>query len=398
MVLDIFTKNESELEQKLIDVRRNLHQEPELSNEEVKTTLKIRKWLEEADIDILDLPLKTGVIGEISGNVAGPTIAIRADIDALPIHEQADIPFPSTVPGVMHACGHDFHTAVILGAAYLLKKRQENLKGTVRVLFQPAEETGHGAKAILASKGLENVEAIFGLHNDPLSELGVLGTKEGVLTAGVDRFEIEVKGKGSHAAKPEEGIDPIIIAAEIISRLQTIVSREAKSSESVVISVTQIHGGNTWNVIPESVYLEGTVRTFKEEIRKTIPAKIERVLNGVAASYGGEARLIWHPGPPSVQNDKEWTLFAKRIAVQNGYKVVEVEPTAGGEDFAFYQQKIRGAFVNIGVAGEYGLHHPKYYLNEEAILPASYYFADLAEQALVELYGQSLSAKYIPQV
>ncbi|MFT8320845.1 MAG: amidohydrolase [Bacillus sp. (in: firmicutes)] len=398
MILDIFTKEESELERKLIHIRRNLHEEPELSNEEVKTTQKIRLWLEEAGIAILDLPLKTGIIGEISGDSTGPVIAIRADIDALPINEQADIPFSSKVPGVMHACGHDFHTTVILGTAYLLKKRQADLKGTVRILFQPAEETGHGAKSILATKGLEKVQAIFGLHNDPLKELGVLAAKEGVLTAGVDRFEIEVTGKGAHAARPEEGIDPIIIASEIISRLQTIVSREIKSSESVVISVTQIHGGNTWNVIPESVYLEGTVRTFKEEIREAIPQKIERVLKGISQSYGGKALLKWHPGPPSVQNDKEWTLFAKQIAEQNGYKVVDAEPTSGGEDFAFYQQKIRGAFVNIGVAGEYGLHHPKYHLNEEAILPASHFFADLAQQALKELNGQFLSSAYIPQI
>ncbi|WP_445486751.1 amidohydrolase [Niallia sp. 03133] len=384
---------EKELEEKLIAVRRNLHEEPELSNEEVKTTEKIKNWLKEGGISILDLPLKTGVIGEITGSSSGPIVAIRADIDALPIQEQTDFPFKSAVSGVMHACGHDFHTSVILGAAYLLKQRQERLKGTVRVLFQPAEETGHGAKSILSANGLDKVEAIFGLHNDPLSELGVMATKEGIFSAGVDRFEIEITGKGCHAAKPEEGIDPIMMASEIIPRLQSIVSREIKSMESAVISVTQIHAGHTWNVIPESVYIEGTVRTFKQEVREEIPGKMERIIKGIAASYGGEALLKWHPGPPSVQNDPEWTQFAKQIAEQNGYKVEEVEPTAGGEDFAFYQQKIRGAFVNIGVAGEYGLHHPKYYLKEEAILPASYYFANLAEQALSHLYELTLASK-----
>ena len=396
MGLNIVTDNKNELENHLIDVRRNLHNEPELSNQEVETTKKIRQWLENAGIAILDVPLATGVIGEVIGEPDGPVIAIRADIDALPIHEEAVSPFQSSIPGVMHACGHDFHTAVIIGAAYLLKNRQSRIKGTVRIVFQPAEETGHGAKSIIASGGLEGVEAIFGLHNDPLSEVGVFGVKDGVLTAGVDRFEINIKGKGSHAARPQEGIDPIVIAAEIITRLQSIVSRQTKPSESVVISVTQMHGGNTWNVIPETAYLEGTVRTLKEEIRQTIQGKIERVIKGITDTYGAEGELVWHAGPPSVNNDSDWTNFARHIAESNGYKVVEVEPTSGGEDFAFYQQSIRGAFVNIGVSGEYGLHHPKYTLNEEAILPAAYYFADLAEQALNKLYVDAIAKDFEP--
>lgn len=393
MGLNIVSDNKNELESHLIDVRRNLHAEPELSNQEIETSKKIKKWLENAGISVLDVPLQTGIIGEVKGQSDGPVVAIRADIDALPINEEAVSSFQSTIPGVMHACGHDFHTAVIIGAAYLLKNRQDRLRGTVRIIFQPAEETGHGAKSIINSGGLNAVEAIFGLHNDPLSEVGVLGVKEGVLTAGVDRFEINIKGKGSHAARPHEGIDPIVIAAEIISRLQAVISRETKPSETAVISVTQIRGGNTWNVIPETVYLEGTVRTFKEDIRETIPKKIERVIKGITETYGAKGELIWHAGPPSVNNDPEWTNFASHIAKTNGYKVVEVEPTSGGEDFSFYQQLIRGAFVNIGVSGEYGLHHPKYTLNEEAILPAAYYFADLAEQALNRIYAENFAKK-----
>lgn len=273
MGLNIVSDNKNELESHLIDVRRNLHAEPELSNQEIETSKKIKKWLENAGISVLDVPLQTGIIGEVKGKSDGPVVAIRADIDALPINEEAVSSFQSTIPGVMHACGHDFHTAVIIGAAYLLKNRQDRLRGTVRIIFQPAEETGHGAKSIINSGGLNAVEAIFGLHNDPLSEVGVLGVKEGVLTTGVDRFEINIKGKGSHAARPHEGIDPIVIAAEIISRLQAVISRETKPSETAVISVTQIRGGNTWNVIPETVYLEGTVRTFKEDIRETIRKK-----------------------------------------------------------------------------------------------------------------------------
>lgn len=385
MSLNTILKTNSSLEEHLIDVRRNLHQEPELSNEEFITTNKIKQWLNEAGIRVLDLPLKTGVVAEISGQQPGPIVAIRADIDALPIDEETDLPFKSQTPGVMHACGHDFHTAVILGAAYLLKQQESQLKGTVKIIFQPAEETGHGAESIIETGALEDVEAIFGLHNNPFTELGTFGTKAGITSAGVDRFEIKIKGKGAHAARPYEGIDPIIIASEIVSSLQNIVSRQLKYNDEVVISVTHISSGSTWNVIPDTAYLEGTVRTFNEEIRKSIPEKMERIIKGAAYSYGAEAELIWHPGPPSVNNDEQWTEFVKALAEEHGYNIYETEPSAGGEDFASYQQTIKGAFVNIGVSGSYGLHHPKFTLDESAILPSAKYFADLAEKAIEQL-------------
>lgn len=215
--------NISELESYLVEFRRNLHTEPELSNEEFETTEKIKEALRAQDITILDLPLKTGVVAEIKGSKPGPTIALRCDIDALPILEQSDVHFPSIHEGVMHACGHDFHTSVILGTAILLKEAE--FAGTIRLIFQPAEETGHGAKSIMETHVLDDVEVIFGLHNDPKLKVGELGTKHGAMTAGVDRFEIHVTATGAHAAKPEEGIDPIVITGQIISTLQTIISR-----------------------------------------------------------------------------------------------------------------------------------------------------------------------------
>lgn len=379
-----YIESDQTLSQRLIEVRRNLHQEPELSNEEFKTTVKIREWLAEANIRILDVPLATGVIAEI-GSGEEPIVAIRCDIDALPIKEQTNLPFASEIDGKMHACGHDFHTASILGAAYLLKSRETELQGTVRVLFQPAEETGHGATSVLNSGGLDRVSAIFGLHNNPDLPVGTFGTRTGALTAGVDRFEIIIKGTGAHAAYPENGVDSIVTASQIILALQTISSRITSATEPVIVSVTRISGGNTWNVLPEAVELEGTVRTYDEDIRRLIPEKITQIIKGTAAAAGAEAELHWYPGPPATINDGEWADFSKEIAALAGYRVLDIPPRMGGEDFSFYLQKIPGTFVNIGSNGAYGLHHPQFDVDEDAILPASHYFTLLAESALKKL-------------
>ncbi|WP_410768995.1 amidohydrolase [Fontibacillus sp. BL9] len=372
------------LASQLIEVRRNLHREPELAYEEFKTTGKLREWLTNANIHILDLPLETGLIAEI-GQGSGPIVAIRCDIDALPIEEQTELPFASEIPGKMHACGHDFHTATILGAALLLKERESELTGRVRVLFQPAEETGHGAESVLASGGLNDVAAIFGLHNSPDLPTGAFGTRTGALTAGVDRFEITVKGVGAHAATPEKGVDAIVTAAQIITMLQTIVSRQNNTIEPVVLSVTRINGGFTWNVLPEKVELEGTVRTYNEEIRLQIPMQMTRIIEGIAAGAGAEAQLHWYPGPPATINHGEWADFAKEVAVEAGYDVHDIPLQMGGEDFSFYLQQIPGAFVNIGTGPAYALHHPRFDVDEAAILPTAKYFATLAEQALAKL-------------
>ncbi|ASA22471.1 amidohydrolase [Paenibacillus donghaensis] len=377
-------EQEETLSSQLIAVRRNLHREPELSYEEFKTTAKLRKWLTDANISILDIPLETGLIAEI-GQGSGPVVAIRCDIDALPIEEQTGLPFASEIPGKMHACGHDFHTAVILGAAYILKEREQELPGKVRVLFQPAEETGHGAASVIASGGLAGVEAIFGLHNSPELPTGTFGTRSGALTAGVDRFEITVKGVGAHAAMPENGVDTIVTASQIVTALQTVVSRQTGAQEPVVLSVTRINGGFTWNVLPELVELEGTVRTYNEEIRSRIPQQMTQIINGISAAAGAEAELHWYPGPSATINDAKWADFTKEVAAQTGYVVHDIPPQMGGEDFSLYLQSIPGAFVNIGSGPAYALHHPKFDVDEAAILPAARYFAVLAEQALQKL-------------
>ncbi|EHD21359.1 MULTISPECIES: M20 peptidase aminoacylase family protein [Brenneria] len=368
-------------DQQLITWRRELHQYPELSNQEHQTTVKIIRWLKKKGIRLLPLALTSGVVAEI-GDGPGPIVALRADIDALPIEELTDVAFRSQHAGVMHACGHDFHTAVMLGAACLLKKREQALPGKVRILFQPAEEVSTGALQLIGAGALNDVSAIFGLHNAPELPAGTFASRSGAFYANVDRFSIRVTGKGAHAAKPEEGIDSIVTACNIVNALQTLPSRSFSSLESLVISVTRIQGGNTWNVLPQTVELEGTVRTYSTRIREQIPARIEQLINGITLALGAKAQLNWQPGPPSVVNTPYWVDFSKKIAHDAGYQVENAELQMSGEDFALYLQQIPGAFVSIGSNSEFGLHHPQFNPDESAISPAARYFAQLAEAAL----------------
>ncbi len=368
----------------LVGWRRELHQNPEISGLEFQTTQKIRQWLSEADIAILPLALKTGVVAQI-GQGDGPVCALRADIDALPIEEQSDRPFSSRNPGVMHACGHDIHTSVMLGAALLLKEREASLAGKVRILFQPAEEIFTGARQLIDAGALEGVSVIFGGHNAPDLPVGEFGTRSGPLHANVDRFEILVNGKGAHAARPEEGVDSIVLAAHIITALQTLPSRAFSALDSVVLSVTRITGGNTWNVLPQQVELEGTVRTHNTAVRALVPEKITRLIEHIAAGFGAHAELRWHAGPPVLVNSAEWADFTKDVAAAEGYRVHDLPPLMGGEDFAFYLHHLPGAFVNIGSASAFGLHHPRFDPSEALIAPAARYFARLAQETLHKL-------------
>lgn len=381
------------LNDELIEVYRKLHENPELSNEEYKTTQLIKDLLKRADIDIIDLPLDTGLVAQVKGNPNGPVVAIRCDIDALPIKEETSLCYKSKVDGMMHACGHDFHMAVILGAAYLVKKHQGSLIGTVKFIFQPGEESADGAKKILETGVLDDVDAIFGIHNVSDSEVGVMGIKTGAMTAAVDRFEINITGIGSHAAKPEKGIDPIIIASNIVTSLQTIISRNIGPTEKALLSVTHIEGGNTWNVIPESAYLEGTVRTLDENIRQLIAKRMNEMVSGIAQSFGGSAELIWHSGSPATNNTEEWVEFSTKIGKRAGYDVRRISMGLEGEDFAYYQRKIPGAFIIVGTGKSYAHHHPEYKVDEKAILNCSKYFAQLAEGALKEIIDKKYKHK-----
>src|SRR5690606_12580105 len=370
------------LQEKLIRYRRELHMYPELSMQEFETTRRIRQWLEEAGISILDLPLKVGVVAEITGEQPGPTIALRADIDALPIKEKTDLPYSSLKEGIMHACGHDFHTAAMIGAATLLQAKKAELKGTVRIIFQPAEEISQGAIEIDKAGGLEGVTAIFGMHNKTDLPVGTVGVRDGALMASVDRFEIEITGVGGHAGIPNNAIDPIVIASQIVTALQSIISRNVDPFHNAVISVTRIQSGTTWNVIPEKAVLEGTVRTFQDEARELIPTLMKRTAEGIAQSFGAEAKFHWYPYMPVVDNDSSLRDIITETAVEQGLQVVEAVPSPAGEDFAYYQTKIPGYFIWMGVDGPYEWHHPKFVLNEDALIIAAEYFARLAEKVL----------------
>ncbi|WP_038905923.1 M20 peptidase aminoacylase family protein [Dickeya zeae] len=365
--------------------RHELHQHPELSNQEFETTKKIRAVLEKEGIRILELPLKTGLVAEVGGLQEGPLVVVRSDIDALPIEEESGVEFSSKNAGVMHACGHDFHSSAALGAAILLKRIEPELKGTVRILFQAAEETGLGAPEVIAVGALDGASAIFGIHNDPTLPVGVIGGKDGALTAGVDRFEIKIAAKGCHAAKPHEGNDPIIILGQLISAVQTIISRTVPSDNNAVVSITQVHSGSTWNVIPDTAYVEGTVRTFSQAARDLIEQRFRQIVAGIASTFGAEIEFIWHAGPPSVVNTPHWVDFALQVADAEGFEARRVDASPIGEDFAFYQQKLPGTFMMVGSGGPYALHHPKFRVDDRALFPTAHYLYQLAKQSLEQL-------------
>ena len=380
------------LEEELIGLFHEFHRHPELSNEEFETTKKIKELLGQVDIEVLDLPLKTGLVAQVKGNPNGPVVAIRCDIDALPIIEETSLSYKSLSNGKMHACGHDFHTAVVLGAAYLVKKYQGSLIGTVKFIFQPGEESGDGAEKKISTGALDDVDAIFGIHNVSDFEVGVMGLKEGAMTAAVDRFEIKITGVGSHAAKPEKSIDPIIISTNIINALQTIVSRNISPTDKALLSVTHVESGNTWNVIPETAYIEGTVRTLDEHTRELIPERMKALVEGIAKSYGGNAELIWHSGSPATKNDEEWTNFASKLGRIMGYDVKRITMGLEGEDFAYYQKGIPGVFIVVGTGISEAHHHPEYTVDEKAIIKCSRYFARLAECALKKIVDKNYSS------
>ncbi|WP_297076203.1 amidohydrolase [uncultured Enterococcus sp.] len=368
----------------LTKFRHEMHRFPELSNQEIETTKKIKAVLAEYEIEVVDTNLKTGLIARITGANPGKTIALRADIDALPIVEQSGVPYTSEYPGVMHACGHDMHTSVLLGAAIVLKQQAAQLNGEILLVFQAAEETGVGAKTVLTSGALAKVEAIFGFHNDPSLPVGTLGTKAGALTAAVDRFEIQIKAKGAHAAKPHEGRDPMLVIAQIIQAFQPLISREIAPDSHAVVSITQVHSGSTWNVIPDTGMLEGTVRTFSRENRVYLEQRIRKILTQLALLNEVEIELLWYGNCPSVLNDPLLTDLSLACSRNVMTETKVVKETAIGEDFAYYQETIPGSFVMIGSGGPYELHDPRFRVDDAMLPQAIDYFVALATAYLNE--------------
>ena len=364
-----------------VDWRRTFHQYPELSDEEYETTEMLRKILKSYGIRILDVPLKTGLVAEIGQGEE--MIAVRTDIDALPIEEHVKHEFTSTHQGVMHACGHDIHMASILATGTQLKEIEDELNGRVRLIFQPAEELGHGAFEIINTGVLKGAKAVLGFHNYPTLKVGEFAIKSGAITSAVDRFEFNVKGKGAHAAKPEQGNDPVIVVGQLINSLQTIVSRNLSAFDSAVVTIGEISCGNTWNVIADKAYIQGTVRSFDEDKRHYIENRMKNIADGLSRVFNVDIDLTYSRLPGAVVNDAHLTQEAIEVAKNVGYHVSMLdEPVTIGEDFSGYTEEYPGVFAFIGSDSKYDLHHPKYHPDERILEKVPQYFVQLVQRLL----------------
>lgn len=382
------------LEEKLMEAFCWFHQHPELSYEEYETTARIREFLEEAGIEILPANLETGLAAVIRGGQEGPIQALRCDIDALPITEETELSYRSEYPGKMHACGHDFHITAGLGAAILLHENRKSLKGEVRIIFQPAEESSLGALKILETDLMKGVERIWGIHSDPTNPVNTIGIREGYVAAAVDRFVITIKGTGCHGAHPDNGIDPIPAAAAMVQALQTIVSRNVNAFHPSLLSVTRIQAGNTWNVIPETAELEGTVRTMDKNDRELYRERLRQIAENTALAYGAKAQIQWIPGPPAVCNDSRMAEQACQIAGDMGFATAEEEQSLGGDDFSFYAQDIPGCYIKIGTGRGQLIHQPGFQIDRRSLLPTAKYLSSLLISSAEQRLSHDIQEKY----
>lgn len=365
-----------EKEQGITEVFRHLHMNPELSFKEYETTEFIKSELTKLGIEIQELGLETGCVGVLKGGAEGPCIALRADIDGLPVQEVTDYEFKSQVPNKMHACGHDTHMGALLGAAKILASMKEDIQGTVKFFFQPAEEFNQGAKMMIKAGCMENphVDMVFGMHNSPEIPVGSIVVKEGGLMAAVHRWYMTLHGKGGHGGVPHRTIDPVVGTAALIQSLQTISSRIINPIEPCVVSVCSVHAGEglTYNVIPEEVKLAGTCRCFGKETEDMIEPAMRNIMDNVASAYRLTADLEFIYDQPAVINPAELYPLAKEAVEGIGLKAVDAIPSTGGEDFTFFMQEVPSFFYWLGVTAPdsdkwYPWHSPHFHAEEEAI-------------------------------
>lgn len=381
-----------ELYGEIVSIRRHLHQYPELSFQEVETPKYIATFHKELGNEVRTEVGGRGVVAYLKGGKPGPTVALRADFDALPIQEENDVPYASQIPGVMHACGHDGHTASLLGLAKALKEIKDDLPGTIVFIHQHAEEkTPGGAIAMIEDGCLEGVDAIFGTHLASMVPVGCIGYGIGPIAAAADGFEIHIQGQGGHGAQPHMTKDAIVAGAQIVMALQQIVSRKVDPLESAVVSVGSFDAKNAFNVIADKVVLEGTVRTFNEDVRALIRKEIEEIVSGVCTAGGMTYKFTYHEGYPAVVNPKEETEFIIDLAKSvPGVDVIkEQPPQMGGEDFGYYLQHVKGAFVITGAELKgrdhvYPHHHPKFDIDEQGLLIAAKVLGNAAVAYLYE--------------
>lgn len=366
--------------------RQHLHTIPELGLECHKTSAFVAERLREFGVDEMHEGIaKTGIVAIINGKGEGPTIGLRADMDGLPITEDTGLDYASSHDGKMHACGHDGHTAMLLGAAkYMAETR--NFSGRVALIFQPAEEAGGGGE-VMVQEGIMDtfdIREVYAIHNAPNKEFGSFNTRAGPIMAAADTFHIHLKGKGGHAARPHDSIDPVVAACSMVQALQTIVSRNRNPLDQLVISTTQIHTGTTDNVIPETCYINGTVRTFSKDVQAMVVRRMEEIVAGQAATFNLEASLDFVYGYPPTVNDAGKADFAAQVArdVAGDAGVnPDVEPVMGAEDFSYMLEERPGAYLMLGQGECTGVHHPKYNFNDEIAPIGASFFARIVERA-----------------
>lgn len=376
----------AEFHEDMKDWRRHIHAHPELQFDCHRTAAFVVARLREFGVDEICEGIATsGVVAIINGQGAGPTIGLRADMDALPITEARDHAHKSTVEDKMHACGHDGHTAMLLGAArYLAETR--NFAGRVALIFQPAEEGGAGGQAMCQEGMMErfDIARVFGVHNYPSVPLGYFMVNTGPVLAAADSFEITITGKGGHGAMPEDAIDPVLVAVEITQAIQSIVSRNVPSGERAVVSVTVLRAGTVDNIIPHYAHVGGTVRTLKNEVQALVVRRLEEICAGIGAAFGASVELNYIHGYPATVNDEKETAFAvsvaRSIAIE-GMVNDQVEPVMGAEDFAYMLQERPGSYMSIGQGEGAPLHHPEYDFNDELSPIGASYFVKLVEMA-----------------
>ncbi len=369
--------------------RHDLHAHPELLYDVHRTAGSVAEKLKEFGCDEVVPGIgRTGVVGVIRGRKggSGKTVGLRADMDALPIIEANDLPYKSTVPGKMHACGHDGHTAMLLGAArYLAETR--NFDGTAVVIFQPAEEGGAGAKAMLDDGMIERfgINEVYGMHNYPGMPVGEFGICAGAMMAAADFVTIDIEGIGGHAARPNVGIDTVLVGAQIINNIQSVVSRNVDPIKSAVVSICMFQASNTDNVIPQTVQLRGTARTLDGEVQDLVEKCLHRIVEGTAAAYGAKAKLTYTRNYPVLRNHERETDFAATVASQiagDSHVNKSLPPMMGAEDFSFMLNARPGAFIWVGNGASAGLHHPSYNFNDDVIPVGTSYWVKLVETAL----------------
>jgi amidohydrolase len=372
---------------RLVDVRRDLHQHPELSWQERRTAERICRFLDELGIAYRRDVAGTGIIAEISGSGDGPLVALRADTDALPVFEETGVPFASQTPGVMHACGHDAHTAMLLGAASLLSQDRE-LPAPVRLIFQPAEEYGAGAPAMIAAGALENVAMIFGGHVDRHFTVGSIAVTDGAVNASSDSFSIRITGRGGHAARPHETVDAVVVGSLMVMALQTIVSREVNPASPSVVTVGRFDAGTANNVIAGRALLEGSIRAQDAEVRGFLFRSIERIAKSIGQLHGASVEVEIGQGTPPLINPPEGAGMARQAAtaVVGDANVLKMDKASmGGEDFSYYLDQVPGCYVRFGTARDgveqFPAHSSKFNIDEQVLAVGAAYYHAVAKVA-----------------